>query len=44
MIENLKNRGYEKVTIGVEPNETKNKEIYSKWINKIKSFLKLYKD
>lgn len=31
MIEDLKNRGYEKVTIGVEPNETKNKEIYSKY-------------
>ena len=31
MIEDLKNRGYEKVTIGVEPNESKNKEIYFKY-------------
>ena len=31
MIEDLKNRGYEKVTIGVEPNETKNKKIYFKY-------------
>ena len=28
MLEDLKNRGYEKVTLGVEPEETKNKEIY----------------
>lgn len=28
MIDDLKNRGYEKVTLGVEPNETKNKTIY----------------
>jgi len=28
MIEDLKSRGYEKVTLGVEPDETKNKEIY----------------
>ena len=31
MMEDLKNRGYEKVTLGVEPNETKNKEIYFKY-------------
>ena len=31
MIEDLKNRGYEKVTLGVEPQETKNKEIYFKY-------------
>ena len=31
MIEDLKNRGYEKVTLGVEPEETKNKEIYFKY-------------
>jgi ribosomal protein S18 acetylase RimI-like enzyme len=28
MIEDLKKRGYEKVTLGVEPKEIKNKEIY----------------
>lgn len=28
MINDLKDRGYEKVTLGVEPEETKNKEIY----------------
>lgn len=31
MIEDLKNRGYEKVTLGVEPEEEKNKEIYFKY-------------
>lgn len=31
MIEDLKNRGYKKVTLGVEPEETKNKEIYFKY-------------
>ena len=31
MIQDLKERGYEKVTIGVEPQETKNKEIYFKY-------------
>ena len=31
MLEDLKNRGYEKVTLGVEPEETKNKEIYFKY-------------
>lgn len=31
MIEDLKNRGYEKVTLGVEPKEKKNKEIYFKY-------------
>ena len=43
-IENLKNRGYEKVTIGVKPNETKNKEIYSKYgFNEhIKDFKEFY--
>lgn len=29
--EDLKQRGYTKLTIGVEPQETKNKAIYSKW-------------
>lgn len=28
MLSDLKSRGYEKVTLGVEPEETKNKEIY----------------
>lgn len=28
MIDDLKNKGYEKVTLGVEPSETKNKTIY----------------
>lgn len=31
MIEDLKNRGYERVTIGVEPAEKKNKMIYNKY-------------
>lgn len=31
MIQDLKKRGYEKVTLGVEPEETKNKEIYFKY-------------
>ena len=31
MIEDLKARGYEKVTLGVEPEELKNKEIYQKY-------------
>ncbi len=31
MIEDLKNRGYERVTLGVEPKEKKNKEIYFKY-------------
>ncbi len=31
MIEDLKNRGYRYVTIGVEPNEIKNQNIYAKW-------------
>ena len=31
MIEDLKKRGYEKVTLGVEPEEIKNKEIYFKY-------------
>lgn len=31
MIQDLKNRGYEKVTLGVEPEETKNKAIYFKY-------------
>lgn len=31
MIEDLKKRGYEKVTLGVEPQATKNKEIYFKY-------------
>lgn len=31
MIEDLKKRGYEKVTLGVEPDEEKNKKIYFKY-------------
>lgn len=31
MIEDLKNRGYENATLGVEPKETKNKDIYFKY-------------
>ena len=40
MIENLKNRGYEKVNKIIVHKEN----IFKKWINKIKSFFKLYKD
>ena len=39
-IENLKNRGYEKVNKIIVHKEN----IFEKWINKIKSFFKLYKD
>ena len=31
MIEDLKKRGYKKVTLGVEPTEEKNKAIYNKY-------------
>lgn len=31
MIEDLKSRGYERVTLGVEPQEEKNKAIYTKY-------------
>ena len=31
MIDDLKRRGYKKVTLGVEPCETKNKAIYQKY-------------
>lgn len=31
MLEDLKNRGYERVTLGVEPEEEKNKSIYFKY-------------
>lgn len=31
MIDDLKSRGYEKVTLGVEPKEKKNKSIYKKY-------------
>ena len=31
MIGDLKKRGYKKVTLGVEPSETKNKQIYFKY-------------
>ena len=31
MIEDLKSKGYEKVTLGVEPEELKNKAIYNKY-------------
>lgn len=43
IIEDLKSRGYEKVTLGVEPTEKKNKEIYlnygfNEYIKKSKEF------
>ena len=46
MMEDLKNREYEKVTLGVEPKETKNKEIYFKYGFKehIKNAKEIYPD
>ena len=46
MIEDLKNRGYERVTLGVEPEELKNKAIYHKYgfINHIKDAKETYPD
>ena len=31
MVNDLKSKGYKRLTIGVEPTETKNKAIYFKW-------------
>lgn len=44
MLEDLKNKGYEKVTIGVEPTELKNKKIYQKYgfIEHIKDAKEIY--
>ena len=46
MLSDLKNRGYEKVTLGVEPEETKNKEIYFHYgfIEHIKNGVEVYPD
>ena len=46
MIEDLKSRGYEKVTLGVEPDEKKNKVIYNKYgfIEHIKDGQEVYPD
>ena len=46
MIEDLKNRGYKKATLGVEPEEEKNKAIYFKYgFNKyIKNAKEYYPD
>lgn len=46
MIDDLKKRGYEKATVGVEPEELKNKEIYFKYgFNKhIKDSKEVYPD
>ena len=46
MIKDLKKRGYKRVTIGVEPTELKNKEIYAKYgfTNKIKEGIETYPD
>ena len=46
MIKDLKSRGYEKVTLGVEPEEEKNKAIYSKYgfIEHIKDAQEVYPD
>ena len=46
MIEDLKRRGYKKVTLGVEPEEEKNKLIYAKYgFNEhIKDAIKTYPD
>lgn len=46
MLEDLKNRGYERVTLGVEPKEIKNKTIYSNYgFNKyIKKSKEIYPD
>ena len=46
MIEDLKNRGYKRVTLGVEPTELKNKAIYTKYgfTNHIKDCKEYYPD
>ena len=46
LIEDLKSRGYTKVTVGVEPTELKNKAIYQKWgfTNYIKTSIEEYPD
>ena len=46
MIEDLKSKGYEKATLGVEPNEEKNKQIYHKYgfIEHIKNGQEIYPD
>lgn len=46
MEQDLKNRGFEKLTLGVEPCEVRNMLIYFKWgyINYIKSAYELYPD
>ena len=46
MINDLIKRGYERVTLGVEPNELKNKEIYFKYgfTNFIKKAIEQYPD
>jgi len=46
MIADLKSRGYKKVTLGVEPNEEKNKAIYQKYgfIEHIKDSKETYPD
>ena len=46
MEEDLKNRGYEVLTLGVEPEELKNKAIYNKYgfVNHIKNGIETYPD
>ncbi len=46
MIDDLKSRGYEKATLGVEPEEAKNKTIYSKYgfTKHIKNAQEIYPD
>ena len=46
MLEDLKNRGYEKVTLGVEPEEVENKEIYFHYgfTEHIKNGVEIYPD
>ena len=46
MIEDLKTRGYKKVTLGVEPSEEKNKAIYNKYgfVEHIKDAQESYPD
>ena len=46
MMEDLKSKGYERVTLGVEPDEDKNKAIYSKYgfVERIKNAKEIYPD
>jgi len=46
MLEDLKSRGYEKITLGVEPEETENKEIYFRYgfTEHIKNGVEVYPD